>query len=313
MTAAWTTPAGVAYMGLFFLSGIACLLAIPRAKTFDDAEIRHGLVGLLATTGLWSLLKTGFFIIPDPFREATYILGLISGFATVWAWLYFASAYTGRRLHTNTTLRRLGAGVFLTVVALKITNPIHGRYFTTTEAATPFQHLAINHGLIHWASTGLAYVLAAVGLFMIFELYVESEYDTGPLGILTGLLALPVVLDLVAIATPVLIDFIYAPVGVAAFAIGTLYVFDDQFLAVRTAVLTGGATVIVDDDDRIRDFSAAAAGMFPELEDAAGEKLADVLPAVAATRGGDNEIIERATDGESHYYFVSPRSMTLGD
>ena len=313
MTAAWTTATGVAYMGLFLVSGIACLSAVPRARTFDDAELRYGLVGLLATTGLWALLKTGFFVVPDPFREVTYTVGLISGFATVWAWLYFASAYTGRRLHRNPTLRRLGAGVFLTVVAIKATNPIHGLYFTTTEVTTPFQYLAINHGPIHWASTGLSYVLAAIGLFMIFELYVESEYETRPLGILTGLLALPVVLDLVAIVIPALINFIYAPIGVAAFALGTLYVFGDQFLAVRTAVQTDGATVIVDDDDRIQDFSAAAVGVFPELEDAAGENFAEVLPAMAATRDGDGTIIERDGDGHSEYYLVSPRSMTLGD
>ena len=313
MTAAWTTPAGMAYMSLFFASGIACFAAIPRARTVTDAEIRHGLVGLLATTGLWAVLKTGFFVVPDPFREVLYTVGLISGFATVWAWLYFASAYTGRGLHTNQTLRRLGAGVFLTVVTLKLTNPLHGLYFTTTEKTTPFRHLAIDHGVIHWASTGLSYALAAIGLFMIFELYVESEYDTGPLGVLTGLLALPVSLDLIAIATPRLLNLIYAPIGVAAFAIGVLYLFTDQFLSVQTAARTGAATVIVDDTDRIRDFSAAAVDAFPALEAATGERLADVLPAVAATRDRDGKIIERDGGDGSDYYLVSARSTTLGD
>ncbi|WP_253738637.1 ATP-binding protein [Halohasta salina] len=313
MTAAWTTPAGVAYMSLFFVSGIACFAAIPRARTFTDVEMRRGLVGLLATTGLWAVLKTGFFVVPDPFREATYTIGLVSGFATVWAWLYFASAYTGRRLHRNPTLRRLGAGVFLTVVTLKLTNPLHGLYFTTTEVTTPFRYLAIDHGLIHWASTGLSYVLAAVGLFMIFELYVDSEYDTGALGVLTGLLAVPVTLDLVAISTPRLLNLIYAPVGVAAFAIGALYLFGDRFLAVRTAALSGDAAVIVDDGGRIRDRSAAAVEAFPALEDATGEPLADVLPAVAAAQERDGTVVERDTGEGSEYYLVSPRSMTLGD
>ena len=313
MTAALATPAGVAYMGLFLSSGIVCFAAIPRARTVDDVEIRRGLVGLLATTGLWAVLKTGFFVVPDPFRAPTYTVGLISGFATVWAWLYFASAYTGRELHTNPTLRRLGGGVFLTVVTLKLTNPIHGQYFTTTPVTTPFRYLAIDHGVIHWASTGLSYALAAVGLFMIFELYAESEYDTRPLALLTGLLALPVTLDLVAIATPWLLDLIYAPIGVAAFAIGVLYLFGDQFLAVRAAAQSGDAAVIVDDDDRIRDVSTAAVRAFPELNAASGERLDDVLPAVAATRDRDEAIIERDSDGESDYYLVSPRSMTLGE
>ena len=333
MAAPWTTPSGVVYMSLFFSSAVACFVSIPRARSFNDAAMRRGLVGLLATTGLWAFLKTAFFIIPDPLREATYILGLIFGFATVWAWLYFASAYTERSLHTNQTLRRLSAGVFLTVVSIKITNPLHELYFTTTQVTVPFDYLAINHGIVHWVSTSLSYVLAAVGLFMIFELYVESGYDSKPLGFLTGLLALPVTLDIVAIATPDLINFIYAPIGVAAFAIGTLFLFADQFLTVRTTAQGDDLAIILDDSDRIQDYSPAAADVFPELVGATGDQLGEVLPAVADTRdsdervveragsderiverdGGDGRIVERDSDGGSAYYLVSPRSMTLGD
>ena len=315
MTAAWMTPTGVAYMSLFFLSGLACFSVIPRVKTFDDAELRYGLVGLLSTTGIWAVLKTAFFVVPDPLREATYTVGLVFGFATVWVWLYFTSAYTGRQLHTNPTLRRLSAGVFLTVVAIKLTNPIHGLYFTTTEVATPFRYLAINHGPIHWVSTGLAYVLATIGLFMIFEMYVESEYDTRSLTIFTGLLALPVVLDIIAIVIPELINFIYAPLGVAAFAVGAVSLFDEQLLAVRTATHSAAAAVIIDSNDRIRDFSAAAERAFPELDGAVGETLSSVLPAVATTRDTDGGVIERDGDSDDQpdYYFVSSRSMTTGN
>ena len=343
MAAPWTTPSGVVYMSLFFSSAVACFVSIPRARSFNDAAMRRGLVGLLATTGLWAFLKTAFFIIPDPLREATYILGLIFGFATVWAWLYFASAYTERSLHMNQTLRRLSVAVFLIVVSIKITNPLHGLYFTTTQATVPFDYLAINHGIVHWVSTSLSYVLAAVGLFMIFELYVESGYDSKPLGFLTGLLALPVTLDIVAIATPELINFIYAPIGVAAFAIGTLFIFGDQFLTVRTTAQGDDLAIILDDSDRIQDYSPAAADVFPELADAIGDQLGEVLPAVAATRDSDERVVERAGSGEriveldggdgriverdsnderivehdsddgSAYYLVSPRSMTLGD
>ena len=325
MAAPWTTPSGVVYMVLFCASAIACFVSIPRARSFNDAAMRRGLVGLLATTGLWALLKTAFFLVPDPLREATYILGLIFGFATVWAWLYFASAYTDRSLHTNQTLRRLSAAVFLTIVSIKITNPFHGLYFTTTPVTTPFDYLAINHGIVHWVSTSLAYVLAAVGLFMIFELYVESGYDSKPLGFLTGLLALPVTLDIVAIATPELINFIYAPIGVAAFAIGTLFIVGEQFLAVRTTAQGDDSAIILDDRDRVQDYSAAAAAVFPELDGATGRQLAEVLPAVAATRddddgriverdgGDDGRIVERDGEDGPAYYLVSPRSMTLGD
>ena len=313
MTAPWMTPSGLVYISLFFLSGVVCFSVIPRVRTLDSAELRYGLVGMLAATGIWGVLKATFFIIPDPFREATYTVGLVFGFATVWAWLYFASAYTGRQLHTNTTLRRLSIGVFLTVVAIKLTNPIHGLYFTTTERTTPFDYLAIDHGVIHWVSTSLSYMLAAIGLFMILELYLESEYDTRPLVIFTGLLGLPVVLDLIAIVTPALIEFIYAPVGVAAFAIGAVSLFGDRLLSVGAATQTARIAIVVDRNGRIQDFSTAAVSAFPELEDAAGEKLDTVLPAVAATRESEETVVERTDNSQSTYYFVSSRSMTIGN
>ena len=314
MTAPWATPVGVAYVGLFFVTGVVCLASIPRARTFTDIEVRYGLVGLLGLTGLWALFKTAFFLVPGPLQPPTYTVGLISGFGTVWAWLYFASAYSGRTLHRNPTLRRLGGAIFLVVTALKLTNPVHGLYFTTTEVAMPFRYVAIEHGLIHWVSTSLSYVLAAIGLFMIFELYVESGHDTRPLGALTALLALPVTIDLVAIATPRLIEFIYAPIGVAAFAVGVLFVFGRQFLAVRTRAQGDAATVVLDDTDRIQAYSDAAAEIFPELDGATGEPLGDTLPAVAATgEEGADKVVERDGDDGSRYYLVSPRSMTLGD
>lgn len=312
-----TTPSAtlfrVGYMSLFFISGIACFASVPRARSLNDDEMRFGLVGLLATTGSWAMLMTGFFLVPDPFRKITYIVGLSFGFATVWAWLYFASVYTGRTLHANTVLRRISVGVFLTVVALKATNSLHTLYFTTTEMATPFRYLAINHGPIHWASLSMAYGLSAIGLFMILEQYMESEYETRPLVILTGLLALPVTLDLVAIAVPQVIHVTYSPIGVAGFAIGTLFMFGDEFLAARETADEHDVSVILDNNDHIQGYSQSAGVIFPELTDAIGEQLADVLPEVAATRDRDGQIAERDSTDQSRYYRVSHDSMALGD
>jgi PAS domain S-box-containing protein len=272
------------------------------------------MVGLLGLTGFWALLKASYLVVPATFKSATYMIGLVSGFGAVWAWLYFASAYSGRMLHRNPTLRRLAGTVFLGITLLKLTNPIHQLYFTTSEVTTPFRYLAIDHGLVHWVSTSLSYVLAAIGLFMIFELYVESGYDTKPLSVLTALLALPVALDLFAIATPYLIDFIYAPFGVAAFAVGVLFVFSEQFLAIRTEAEGNAATIVLNADERIQAYSSAAEDIFPELNGATGSYLNDVLPAVEATDEDDtDQVLTRDSDDGQRYYLASPRSMTLGD
>jgi PAS domain S-box-containing protein len=297
-------PAKLPYIVAFLGSGLVCVSLIARARRFEDPEIRTGLVWLLATTGAWGIFKAAFLMAPLSLQEPSYILGLVAGFATVWAWLYFCSAYTGRNLHRNRTLRRGSAAVFLVVVSAKVTNPVHGLYFDVTRSQIPFQHLAIEHGVLHWSATGLAYILASVGLFMVFEMYVRSGYDTLPLGALTVLLGLPIVFDIVALSTPVLIDFIYAPLGVALFATGVLLVFQDRLVAVRDTVQAGGVSIYLDGERRVRDTSDQAVEIFPALEDAIGTELSAVLPDVASALDDGRQIVERENGGETRYYLV---------
>lgn len=306
-------PIGFGYVSVFAGTGLVCLGAVPRARNIDDAAVRRGLVGLLATTGAWALLKAAFFVLPDPFREVSYIVGLAMGFSTVWAWLYYCSAYTGREYHRNPTIRRISTAVFLGVVTVKLTNPLHGLYFTATQTATPFAHLAIEHQPFHWAATGLSYALAATGLFMLFELYLESEYDTRPLGVLTVLIGLPVVLDMVALGVPQLVDTIYAPIGVGAFVIGVLFVFERRFLAVQATGTNDDAVIFLDENGIICDYSAAATAMFPDLEGASGQRLATILPAVAALAESGDQLLERTDGSEQRYYLVSNSTVTLGE
>lgn len=305
-------PAGVSYAAVFGVAGLACFISISRAREVEADDVRRGLVGLLWTTGGWALLKFGFFTFPDPFRGPLYTVGLVLGFATVWAWLYFCSAYAGRSYHRNATLRRLSAATFLGVVAVKLTNPIHGLYFTTREASEPFAHLAIEHGVFHWTVTGLSYTLAAVGIFVLFELYLESGYDTRPLGVLTVLLGLPVVLDLVAYTSSFLISVIYAPLGVAVFVIGVLFVYERRFLAVQSSG-EDDTVIFLDDEHRIRDYTPGAVETFPALTGSIDEQLADRLPKVADAVADGDQIIERDGDDGTHYYFVSTSAVTLGN
>ena len=306
-------PAAINYVAVFGFAALACLLSVARAREIEAPDVRRGLVWLLWTTGCWALFQIGFLVLPDPLQEPAYTLGLVLGFATVWAWLYFCSAYAGRGFHRNTTLRRLGAGTFLGVVVVKLTNPIHGLYFTTRDASEPFAHMAIEHGLFHWAVTGLSYVLATVGIFVLFELYFESGYDTRPLGALTGLLALPVTFEVVAVRSDLFVDMIYAPLGVAVFVIGVLFVYERRFLAVQSTGEDDDAVVFLDDEGRICDVTPAAVETFPALGGAVGDPLADRLPEVAAAMTNGEEVVAHERDDETRYYFVSTSAVTLGN
>ena len=307
-----TELAALVYAAGFGVAGVVCLAGLVRARKVSQDGIRRGLVWLLLTSGLWSVLKVGFLVGPDPLRRPLYVAGLIIGFGTVWAWLYFAAAYTGRNYHHRPALRRLGLGVFLAVVAVKLTNPVHGLYFTATETTTPFTYLAISHGTFHWIATGLSYVLAGVGLFMLYELFIESGYDTRPLAVLTTLLGVPVVLDIAALVTP-LVEVIYAPLGVAGFTVGVLFVYERRFLAVQATGRGDDPVVFLDDSDRVRDYTPAATAAFPGLSEGLGRPLEDVAPGLAPTVDGDEQIVGVERDGERQYYLAATSELELGD
>ncbi len=300
-------PWFVAYVGAFGLSALACFVGIRWTFGIEDADTRRGLAGLLALSGVWALAQVAFLTLPTvSLRLAAYYVGLTVGFATVGAWLYFCSAYTGRSLHRVPAYRQAALGVFLAVLAVKYTNPLHGYYFTTATATMPFPHLAIEHGLFHWLAMGLAYALSAVGFFMLFELFAQTDIDAGPLVVLVGLLGLPVVANVAALRLPWLVETTHEPLAVAVFAVGTLALFDGRFETVRLAGNVDDPVVVLDRNDGVRQFNAAARETFPELRGAVGESFERTLPAVAAHLDDeDDRVVELDRDGETRYYMVS--------
>jgi signal transduction histidine kinase len=308
-------PALLLYVGAFGVAALACLMGLRRLSTIEDDDTRRGMAGLLVTSALWALSHIVFLAAPvEAVRLAAYYVGLVVGFAAVGAWLYFCSAYTGRGLHRNATYRRLAVAIFAVVVALKLTNPIHGLYFTTTTATTPFPHVAVEHQLLHWLAMGLSYALAAVGAFMLLELFTLTGYDTRPLVALLGLMGLPLVFDILGRSSAMLVDMTYEPLGVAAFAVGVLFVFSTRFQAVRLAGDIADPVVILGESGVIRDVNEAAGELFPELEGAVGDRLAERVPELAEVLAeGSDEVLELERDGESRYAHVSSNPFTVGN
>jgi signal transduction histidine kinase len=303
----------LAYVFGFGIAGVACFAALWRALRIEDAETRRGLVGLLVGSGSWALSTLVLFVGSSPaVGNAVYTISLIVGFTTIGAWLYFCSAYTGRSFHRNTRFRRAAVVSYVGVVAVKVTNPLHGRYFTTEFVTTPFPHLAVQHGTFHWVVAGLSYALAAVGFFMLYETFLEADYDTRPIAALVAVMGLPVVFDIVGFATPVLEEVNYEPLGVAVFAVGVLYVFEDRLLAVQLTSNLDDSVVYLDDSGRVQEYNGRAQTLFEPLSAATGEPLAEVLPAVTATLEAGESILELDRNGETRYYLVSDTSFTIG-
>lgn len=291
------------YVAAFALAALGCFASSTRLQRISDPDTRRGLLALLLTSGGWATAHVGFLVSPTiQLKLGWYVLGLVLGLVAVGAWLYVCSAYTNRTYHRDPTYRRLAAGIFIVLVAVKLTNPLHHSYFTTTSIATPFPHLSVSTGPLHWAAMGLSYALATVGYFMLLELFTEIDLDTRPLLLLVGITGLPVVADLVGFSTSVLIDITYEPLGVAVFAVGVAFVYLDRFDAVQLAAERDTPVIALDADGHIRDTNRAAHTLFPTLATAQGAPLDAALPTVAEQLGSDEPILEIRQAGETRYF-----------
>jgi len=309
-----TGAVDLAYTGVFVLAAAVTAVSALRARRVEDRETRHGLLVLLATASGWSATHAVTLLAPTEFvADAAYLVGLVLGFSTVWAWLYFCSAYTGRVLHRDTWVVRGSVATYLAVVAVKVTNPLHHLYYRATYQPGEFPSVVVEHGVFHWGVTGLSYALAGVGMFMLFELFREADYGTRPLAALVGVMAAPAVLDVYSFASPWLVDIIHSPLGVAVFAVGVLFVHEDRFLAVQLTGDIDEPVVLLDDDDRIRAVNDNARERLPGLDGATGTRLADAVPALAAhLEDGDDDVLAVRRGGDTEYYLVAESTFSLG-
>lgn len=312
-------PAGlsigfVAYILVFAIASAGCLGALLRARQIEDPDTRRGLMGLLVGSGGWAIAELGFLLAPSAtMAYALYDASLVIGLTTIGAWLYFTSAYTGRAFHHNSRYRWAAVAVYLAIVGVKLTNPIHNLYFTTELVSTPFPHLTIRHGIIHWIVTGFSYTLVAIGFFMLYELFLEADYDTRPLAAIVAVTGLPVVFDIVGFASPLLIDINYEPLGVVLFALGMLYITEDRFLAVQLTDGVDDAVIYLDKNDRIREFNDDATEIFPSLPGSIGDPIATVLPDVESILDADEQILQQHHDGRANeFYLINDTRFDLG-
>jgi signal transduction histidine kinase len=299
------SPLLAGYLAAFGGAALLCFLGAWRARRVPHFDTRRGLQVLLLTSGGWALAHVGVLLpVPAPVQSGFYMGGLVVGFATVWAWLWFCSAYTDRTLHRTRTVQRLAAGLFSVVVLVKLTNPWHQLYYTLEPVGASASSLVVRHHLLYWGGMGLSYSLAATGYLMLLELFVTTDTNTRPLALLTGLTALPAALNLVGSVRPGLLDVTHEPLGVAAFAVGVLFVHRRRFEAVR---LTGGRAepaLTLRADDRIGDYNRSAAEHFPVLDDRSyiGRPLRTALPALATLLEEGRSVLKTGSPDAPRYY-----------
>lgn len=299
-------PVFIGYVFVFSLAAIICFLTVGHVHSFDDVGTRSGLRWLLILSGLWSAMHVGYLIAPtNSLRYGFFVGGLVVGISAVWPWLYFCSAYSGRSLHQDVRLQRGIAGLLVLIIIAKLTNPIHHLYFTATPQTSPFPYLAITHEPLHWVVMGIAYLLAGIGFFMVFEMLRNVSYDTTLLWLIVGLAGLPVVFDILGPFVPVLLELTHSPLGVAAFAVGAVYLYVDRFQDILVAGGSDRPVILLNDDAQIREANRAAQQLFSALSDGYGKSLAEVIPDLAHRKDDPEPIIRIDTTGGARYYLIS--------
>lgn len=303
---------------LFIIAGVACFVSIRGVQRIPNRDTRRGLAGLLVTSGVWAVAECGLLLLPGTqVKLASYVIGLLAGLATIGAWLYFCSAYTGHEYHRQPALRRLAVGVYSAIVLIKVTNPLHQLYFTSVLVSDPFPHLAITLLPLHWVVTGLSYALTAVGFYLLYELFSQSRLDTRAVGALVAITALPAIFDLFSYTSNLVLSLNYEPLGVAVFAVGVLYVVDEQFVALpafwREDILEAlsDPVLVFDQAGAVRDYNTAAHDAFPKLHNMIGEGVESEYPELASTLTNVASPIEMSVEGEVRYYVVERRTLDI--
>ncbi|WP_263785643.1 ATP-binding protein [Salinibacter grassmerensis] len=295
------------YLVAFVLATAACLGAAWRAQSIPSPETRRALTWFFLGSAGWAGAYVGFLLAGSALgKHLFYQASLIVGFATVFAWLWFCSAYSGRQLHRNRTVQQFAAVVYVAVTALKVTNPLHGLYYGLEPAGGAFG-LVVTHETLYWVVMSVAYALSAAGYLMIFELFLKAEARTWPLGVLTGLTALPAAFNVIGHVEPALLDITHEPLGVAVFAVGLLFAYETQFSVVQLTGNVEDPNLTIGSDGRIRGFGGGLEEIVPVLgkeapdeealeKEALGEPLAEVLPGLAETIEEGREVWKAGFD-----------------
>lgn len=306
------SPIFIGYVLLFVFSAVGCLISIPQARTIKHPGTREGFVVFLLSVAVWAGGYVGYLLAPTAAgKHAFYLLGFAFAFVAVGSWLYFCAAYTGRSPR-QIPFRKTVLSVFLIIVALKFTNPLHNLYFTTEWKTAPFLHLAIGHGLFYWILLGISYAAIAVGFFMLLERFYYTGTDSRPLVALVGLTGIPAFVTILGDQIPAVLPLMYEPPGAALFALGTLFVYKQRFETIRLTGDTDAPAIFLDQRSRVRDFNQTARSIFPALADSIGTPIDGVSESLAEQLS-EQGILSIDRDDETRYYQISSTPFMSGD
>lgn len=308
------------YVVSFLLAGTACFLSAGLISPSLSGDVRRGFVGFLLLVGIWAIVQlAGVVVTPVQLKKGFYIASLVVGLGSVLAWLYFCSAYTGQTLHRRREVRAVGLVVFAVVTGVKMTNPLHGAYFTATIAPEPFPHLVVKQGTLHWITTGISYVAAAVGFYFLYDFYEDVNVGVTRFVVLAAISFVPIGMDALGATVVAVPELFYEPLGVALFASGVAVTGRQMFFNVsrigRVRLIDQLRTPVflLDAENRIREVNAAARSHLGIAAEATAKPLAEELPGLPDDFADRADPVEHRVERTDRTYELRVDPVTVGE
>jgi PAS domain S-box-containing protein len=310
---------------LFIAIAIGCLVGAVYGSRLRRRDTQLGLRAILLTNGLWlGFQALGLATTNGALSSAIYVGGLICGLTGVGAWMYFASAYTGRTYHRNRRYRGLAVGVYAGLLVVKLTNPIYGLYVSTELQQSPYTHLVVEPQLFYWVSFSLTYTLVAISFYWLITTLRESTFPSGSLGVLAVLALFPILPRLAVsalpsgILPPIMLGLSFEPLGVTAFLAGVLVFVGKPFRQIEQSARSkffeqaDDATFVYDTDGRLVELNAQA----QELQSAIDTELETIETFEQAFTPvsdlDDTGAIPIEIAGSTRYFAVTANQMATG-
>lgn len=302
-----------------FLAGFLGYWALRRTEMRSKRWFGALMIGLV----LWSLTATAELIVSgQASQSAIKVLYIAAGQTVPLLWVVFAADYTHRSIQTNTVVR-IFVAVYLVLLIIAITNPIHELYASFTVHQTPFLHTELVTGPAR--VLGVVYVLISMGTGTY---YLGSLFERGrsqvssPTVILAGVVLLGSVpflgslLGLLPVET-----YDHTPFGISVFLIGVSYVvfrYDFYNLSpiARDIVLdeVNDAMFVLDDQSRLVDHNTAATRIVPDLAtETIGTPFSEFHPELAGQvdERQQRQDITLPVNGDSRHFSVQTSEITV--
>lgn len=305
---------------LFALTSIVCFVSTFRTNRITTKSVRFYFRSLLVLCGFWALSVSVQLLAPERLKITMFMFGLMFGLSAVFAWILFVLEYTGSDIHRKKRFQYGTLAIFILILSVKITNVVHGQYFTYQIVSDPFTHLSVNRGLIHHIVMSGSYLVSFYGFARMYKMYDNSQYDTLYLRILLLVMFIPGIIEVSSYVFRdiFILSLPHEPLGVAVFAVGSLFLLNDTFSNIEKSSRMNlleelmMPTVLVVEDQIVSCNSTASkiilnSNLPPVDVSESDEQFRDTL------KGENTDNIETTIKGNKTIYSPKSSEISIGD